>query len=344
MVHSFRTAERGADRILSSSKEKSRMRQDREQTRRKSDFSSPLTCVLGLLVWVVLVESAASFSVQQPPRTSSSQEHSSRWSLHAVGIPIDAGFSWPVSRKSRIQCVLEKAKSRTGVENIRQQRPSSSSVSHTDRVGSDSAQLLPFSLPTLSDAQTLALESYEIVIEQSEMGRMGSGFVVQDVMASEEMVWDCLLDFEGYEKNIPTVRSARVRGTTPRKYGISSTTGASFEVSRFRLTISAIFHYHPERNYMELSLDNDIQNSALQSAKGYWYTERLHNNTVTRVWLLCDLTVSPLLPNFVVDCAAQSSMPRASSWLRPTVAAHALAVQRSMTQQQEHARDSPVMR
>lgn len=43
----------------------------------------------------------------------------------------------------------------------------------------------------------------------------------------------------------------------------------------------------------------------------------------TRVWLLCELKVSRVLPSFIVDYAAKRAMPRATTWLRPQVEAAA---------------------
>jgi hypothetical protein len=39
----------------------------------------------------------------------------------------------------------------------------------------------------------------------------------------------------------------------------------------------------------------------------------------TRVWLICELRVSPMLPSFIVDYAARRAMPRATTWLKPQV-------------------------
>ena len=54
-----------------------------------------------------------------------------------------------------------------------------------------------------------------------------------------------------------------------------------------------------------------------------WYTETDPDGRkgYTRIWLLCDLAVSQLLPTFIVDYAAKRAMPRASSWIKPTVLA-----------------------
>ena len=247
---------------------------------------------VGVLLTVISlrIEISASFSVQDASATKVKKPQTRTGtppSLHAVGIPLDDSVCWS-PRTTRIQSVLQKAQRRTGLDSS-SFTASATAVSTLPRRDATSPaaavrvqqqpQVLPFCLPALSDAQKMALEQDEIVMEQSEMGRQGSGFVVQDVRASEETIWDCLLDFERYPHNIHTVRAARVRhSTTPREYGIPSITRASFDVSRFQLTISAIFHYQPHLNYMELSLDNAIQSTALQSAKGYWYTERLDND------------------------------------------------------------------
>ena len=44
---------------------------------------------------------------------------------------------------------------------------------------------------------------------------------------------------------------------------------------------------------------------------------------ITRVWLLCELKVSNMLPIWIVDYAARKAMPRATTWLKPQVEAAA---------------------
>lgn len=43
----------------------------------------------------------------------------------------------------------------------------------------------------------------------------------------------------------------------------------------------------------------------------------------TRVWLLCEVKVSSVLPSFIVDYTAKRAMPRATTWLKPQVEAAA---------------------
>ena len=228
------------------------------------------------------------------------------------------------SRQSRIDTILEHARhhqrKREGKAAQQQETSSTSSTSNAATSVAPTATL-PFTLPILTAAQQSALqEGGEIVMQQEEMGRQGSGFVVQDIEADQASVWQALLEFDRYADRIHTVRSAQVQGREPARYGTPSTTRATFQVSKFHLSISCILQYRPQQNYLELTLDNGLQNSALQHAKGFWYVQPV-SPTRTRVWLLCDLTLSPWLPKFIVDTAAASAMPRASTWLRPSVQA-----------------------
>jgi hypothetical protein len=206
---------------------------------------------------------------------------------------------------------------------------------------------LPFILPQITQEQRDLLANGERIQEQSKMGREGSGFVVLDVKAPPYAVWECLLDFEAYPKNIGTVRSMNMftnehlkssyiaekpvlpgTGRATRRYGNASITRAKFVLSKFRLNIAAIHKYrpHPDGHYMVFTLDRACTNAVLQDAKGIWYTQSNpdeRGEEYTRVWLFCEVKVSPMLPSFIVDYAANRAMPRATTWLKPTVEAAA---------------------
>mmetsp|Transcript_9624 Transcript_9624/g.21371 ORF Transcript_9624/g.21371 Transcript_9624/m.21371 type:complete len:540 (-) Transcript_9624:279-1898(-) len=206
---------------------------------------------------------------------------------------------------------------------------------------------LPFQLPQLTPSQLSILRAGERVEYQEDMGRAGSGFVVFDVTAPSEAVWECLLDFHEYPNLIPTVRDMTMftnthvkesyhgerpieqseDGTYARlEVGIPSVTRAAFTLSKFRLKIAAVHKYrpHPEGDHMIFTLDPACTNLVLQKAKGVWHTQTNPDNKgddVTRVWLLCELTVSRVLPSWIVDYAAKRAMPRATSWLKPAAEA-----------------------
>jgi hypothetical protein len=183
------------------------------------------------------------------------------------------------------------------------------------------------------------------------MGREGSGFVVVDVKAPAAVVWECLLDFYSYPETIPTVRDVQMFTNThlqqdyfseevlerkqyqdgtlaTLKHGVPSVTRAAFTLSKFRLKIAAIHKYrpHPEGDYMEFTLDPACTNLVLKNAKGVWHTQSNpdgRGEEYTRVWLLCELSVSPLLPQWITDYAAKRAMPRATTWVKPHVEAAA---------------------
>jgi len=206
---------------------------------------------------------------------------------------------------------------------------------------------LPFRLPDLDSEQRGVLEAGGRVQFQEDMKREGSGFVVFDVDAPEAAVWDSLLDFPEYPRLIPTVRDVRMfTNTNPKAsyldespvafedgtcarlgHGVPSVTRAAFTLSKFKLTIAAIHKYrpHPKGDYMIFTLDPACTNIVLQKAKGVWHTQSNPDGKEgkTRVWLLCELKVSSVLPRWIVDYAARRAMPRATSWLKPTAEAAA---------------------
>ncbi len=220
----------------------------------------------------------------------------------------------------------------------------------TKVVTSDSSlplEALPFDLPKLTPDQSRRVKSGERVQYQDDMGRAGSGFVVWDVKAPTSVVWDCLLDFKSYPQTIPTVREVVMYTNTHLKedyraerpldfedgkaailkYGVPSVTRAQFSLSKFRLKIAAVHKYrvHPRGDHMIFTLDPASTNMVLKYAKGIWYTQSNPDGKegYTRVWLLCELRVSRLLPQWIVDYAAARAMPRATTWLKPQTEAAA---------------------
>jgi len=206
---------------------------------------------------------------------------------------------------------------------------------------------LPFTLPTLTKDQMAQIRDGERIQFQTDMGREGSGFVVLDVNAPADTVWECLLDFSAYPSTIPTVRAVEMftsthlsedytsetpiingKKITKLKYGVPSITRAAFTLSKFRLKIAALHKYrpHPRGDYMIFTLDPACTNIVLRNAKGVWHTQSNPDGKGedwTRVWLLCELKVSSLLPQWITDYAARRAMPRATSWIKPTVEAAA---------------------
>lgn len=219
-------------------------------------------------------------------------------------------------------------------------------VSSLDIASVSSTSPLPFILPDLTNEQLYLLSNGQRVEEQASMSREGFGYVVMDIPAPDYIIWEALLDFEAYPSNIDTVRSMRIftnkhlkhsyvaekpllpetvssGGRPTRHYGTGCITRASFVLSKFHLTIAAIHKYvpHPQGHYMEFTLDKACKNVVLQDAKGIWYTQQIENDNgpITRLWLLCELHVSSMLPQFIVDYATSKAMPKATAWIMPAV-------------------------
>ena len=210
------------------------------------------------------------------------------------------------------------------------------------------AEPLPFVLPRLTPEQSRRVRDGERVQYQDDMGLAGSGFVVWDVKAPASVVWDCLLDFKSYPQTIPTVREVVMYTNTHLKedyraerpldfedgtaaickHGVPSVTRAQFLLSKFKLKVAAVHKYrvHPRGDYMIFTLDPASTNMVLKYAKGIWYTQSNPDGKegCTRVWLLCELRVSRLLPKWIVDYAAARAMPRATTWLKPQTEAAAM--------------------
>lgn len=241
--------------------------------------------------------------------------------------------------------VLESRVTASSSNQIQQTRASPQGKIHVDSLlaAERTVDPLPFRLPTLTSEQRRRLAAGERIQEQSKMGREGSGFVVLDVKAPPYVVWECLLDFEAYPEYIGTVKRMTMFtnthlsssylaekpilpgfGRETRHYGVASISRASFVLSKFQLKIAAVHKYqpHPDGHYMIFTLDRANKNLVLKDAKGIWYTQANPDGLgedITRVWLLCEVRVSSVLPGMIVDYVAERAMPRATNWIRPTV-------------------------
>jgi hypothetical protein len=148
---------------------------------------------------------------------------------------------------------------------------------------------------------------------------MGHGLVVCDVKAEASLVYAVLSDIQRYPLRVPTVREAAVQYDSPH----AKICKAQFKLSRFRLEINAELRCLRDRNAIEFRLDPERQNPVLEQARGFWFVEDAsiygRGKGWTRVWLVADITCSPLLPSFLVDHAAARALPRATSWIGPVL-------------------------
>jgi hypothetical protein len=177
----------------------------------------------------------------------------------------------------------------------------------------------PPPLDKLSDLELRRVLAGERLQKQSRAGRVGHGLVVCDVKADASLVYAILSDIQRYPLRVPTVREAAVQYDSPH----AKICKAQFKLSRFRLEINAELRCLRDRNAIEFRLDPERENPVLEQARGFWFVEDAsmygRGKGWTRVWLVADITCSPLLPSFLVDHAASRALPRATSWIAPVL-------------------------
>lgn len=175
-------------------------------------------------------------------------------------------------------------------------------------------------LPRLTPEDLRALNVGLPVQRQTRDGWLGSGMVVMDVKADPEQVWSLLQDFANYDTFIDTVRKSQVRKNTIN--GDPSETQATFVLSKFRFEVNVIHKFDAQRQQLSFQLDKSSRNVILKKAEGTWHVQSEAEGLRpghSRVWLCSSIHVSRVVPRWIVDYAARRALPRATTWLRPTV-------------------------
>ncbi len=219
------------------------------------------------------------------------------------------------------------------------------------RVG---ALLRPANLPGLSKEDLILLRAGQRVQHQIRNGCMGSGYVVVDVLADSQAVWNTLLNFDRYAEMVPTIRKVRVTSRW------RTLTKGLFTLSKFRFRLSVVHKHrpeevrpkkktgsayahhatskqasrqwltlapptpHPPQNRLDFYLDPDSEQyrSILEMAEGFWFIDDRPADRPegwTRVYMSATVKVNSLVPMWLVEYAAERALKRATSWLKPYV-------------------------
>jgi len=170
-------------------------------------------------------------------------------------------------------------------------------------------------LPELSEDDLELLARGERVQRQMRDGRVGTGMVVLDVEADIPLVFAVLADIDRYPERISTVREAITYQTGER---LRKT---QFQLSKFRLCVNTELRCRQEARMLEFSIDPQRPAPFLQDATGFWFLEDVSagGQVRTRVWLVAGIACSRLLPTAIVDYAASKALPRATTWVKPTM-------------------------
>mmetsp|Transcript_3296 Transcript_3296/g.5135 ORF Transcript_3296/g.5135 Transcript_3296/m.5135 type:complete len:265 (+) Transcript_3296:198-992(+) len=172
--------------------------------------------------------------------------------------------------------------------------------------------VISLDLPKLTASDLAMLQAGERVQKQRRNGRAGTGWVVVDVDAAPDVVFEGLSAFDSYEEMIPTVRGVDTY------YKSADICKAEFSLSKFRLKINAEHKVYPEQQLIRFKLDSERPNLVLRQATGFWLVEpHPDRDTSSRVWLSARIVASRVVPTLVVDYAACRALPRATSWIQP---------------------------
>lgn len=193
-------------------------------------------------------------------------------------------------------------------------------------------------LPRLTPEDLRALNVGLPVQRQTRDGWLGSGMVAMDVKADPEQVWELLQDFANYDTLIDTVRKSQVRQY--QMNGDPNETQATFVLSKFRFEVNVIHKFDWERQQLSFRLDKSSRNVILKKAEGTWHVQSEAEGLRpghTRVWLCSSIHVSRVVPRWIVDYAARRALPRATTWLRPTVEGKAAEARAAAAARQKRA-------
>ena len=189
------------------------------------------------------------------------------------------------------------------------------------------------SLPILSQSDFSDLKKGRIIRKQTRHGRTGSGFIVLEVDADPDSVFNVLSQVPNYERVIPTVKSLKVyrQINKPPDSPISRQIDAELYLSRFYLKVNVVHSIFRTERLIKFCLDPKRQNLVLKKAEGFWYVDPIvtnsqnssnsqhnkHKREKSRVYLNADIVASPLLPSIIVDYASSRALSRATRWIKP---------------------------
>eukprot|EP00929_Paragymnodinium_shiwhaense_P022033 TRINITY_DN14201_c0_g1_i1.p1 TRINITY_DN14201_c0_g1~~TRINITY_DN14201_c0_g1_i1.p1 ORF type:complete len:431 (+),score=94.72 TRINITY_DN14201_c0_g1_i1:69-1295(+) len=177
----------------------------------------------------------------------------------------------------------------------------------------------------LSEEDLLELREKHIVQKQEVRGHSGRGLVVAEVQAPPAAVLACLADFEAYPRRIPVVREVTVRERSNDDVDGTEVVRCNYRLSRFWIGVTVQHIVDRSRGVVRFDLIPAAFGKWLHEASGYWYVEPSPDSTpdspCSRVHLRAGLKACPLLPQWLLDYAAERALRRATSWMKPTIEA-----------------------
>ena len=179
-------------------------------------------------------------------------------------------------------------------------------------------------LPRLSAADFAMLRAGFEVKRQKHVGRQGGGYIVLDVNIAPATLFSMLSDLRRYPGVMAGVESVKVLERRPD--GAAALEHAQVTLSRkMQLQVDIIQRALPEAGVIQFALAPKQPGTAslVDSADGFWLIESPADRAAqqdaaewSRVWLSASTTVSPFIPQPVVDYMADMALPKATRWLK----------------------------
>jgi|TARA_B100000524_G_scaffold341728_1_gene236088 hypothetical protein len=169
----------------------------------------------------------------------------------------------------------------------------------------------PLSLPTLSDVELQKLRRGVRVQRQQLIGKLGTGFAVQDVRADADAVWSKVSAFNDYARLIKTVRSVTpYRPSVP----VAGTNCYNFVVSRIRLQLNVRFRKDEALRHAAWELERPSW--VLADSTGCWHVQPLDARPgYVRVWFCASVKLRARVPAFVQNLVSRLGLQRACGWV-----------------------------
>ena len=180
-------------------------------------------------------------------------------------------------------------------------------------------------LPQLDDDEERLLRSGERLQWQQppSAGGVGSGFIVRELTADANHIWQAVSAFGRYDELIKTVRTVTPYDDDgPLDTAAAAALAAdatwcryTFIVSRIRLRLDVRFSVDTAQRCAMWQLDK--QSWVLQDSTGYWRVEQCADRpNVVRVWFCVSVKLSKRVPGFVVRLVSRLGLDKATRWLK----------------------------
>ncbi|MCO4744973.1 MAG: SRPBCC family protein [Proteobacteria bacterium] len=170
--------------------------------------------------------------------------------------------------------------------------------------------------PTISAEEQAQLREGKPVLKQIRSdvsgGAGGRGVAIQDIQATEEVVWSRITSFEKYPEWVDNVR-------------VCETYSQSDDHTRTRFVVGAMLlsgeYYidhviNPDEHWMTWTLDYE-RNSDLDDSVGYYRTEPHPDKPGwTRLYYSVDFQVKQWVPQAIQDMVAKQGLKKATEWVK----------------------------